>query len=72
VVVEFYKTLFKEEGRGHFCIDNAFWEAEELVTPEERASLEAPYSEMEIKEVVFSYYLEGAPDPDGLYFMFYQ
>jgi hypothetical protein len=44
VVVEFYKTLFKEEGRGHFCIDNAFWEAEELVTLEERASLEAPYS----------------------------
>lgn len=32
----------------------------------------APFTEEEIKNVVFSCYAEGAPGPDGLPFLFYQ
>jgi hypothetical protein len=34
--------------------------------------LQASFSEKEVKEVIFSSYAEGAPDPDGLSFIFYQ
>ena len=34
--------------------------------------LDAPFSEAEIKEAIFSCYPEGAPGPDGLSFLFYQ
>jgi hypothetical protein len=41
------------------------------VQPEESVELEAPFSEKEIREVVFSCYAEGAPDPNGLSFLLY-
>jgi hypothetical protein len=34
--------------------------------------LEAPFSEMEVKKVVFGSYSEGGSVPDGLSFLFYQ
>jgi len=34
--------------------------------------LEAPFSEEEIRAAVFESYAEGAPDPDGFSFLFYQ
>lgn len=34
--------------------------------------LEAPFSEFEVKDVVFSSYAKGAPGPDGFSFLFYQ
>lgn len=35
-------------------------------------SLESRFSEQEIKEAVFGSYVDGAPGPDGLPFVFYQ
>ena len=49
-----------------------FWSREDLVTEEENNLLTRPFSEEEIKEVVFSCYSDGAPGPDGISFMFYQ
>jgi hypothetical protein len=42
------------------------------VTSEENDKLDCRYTEGEIKEVVFGSYVDGAPGPDGLSFMFYQ
>ena len=38
----------------------------------ENELLTAPFSEGEIKEAVWSCYVDGAPGPDGLSFLFYQ
>lgn len=49
-----------------------FWMGEDMVTAEENYLLTSPFSEKEIKEVVFSCYSDGAPGPDRISFMFYQ
>jgi hypothetical protein len=42
------------------------------VSPRENVELTAPFSEQEIKRVIFDSYTEGAPGPNGLSFLFYQ
>ena len=42
------------------------------MTALENELLEAPFTENEVREAVFSSYAEGAPGPDGLSFLFYQ
>ena len=49
-----------------------FWEEEDKVSRNENELLIAPFSELEIKNAIFSCYAEGAPGPDGLSFLFYQ
>ena len=44
----------------------------EKVTALENELLEAPFTENEVREAVFSSYAEGAPGPDGFSFLFYQ
>ena len=34
-------------------------------------ALTAPFTELEIKDAVFSCYADGAPGPDGISFLFY-
>lgn len=72
IAVDFYKTLFATENISALTLDNSFWSENDLVTPEENAMLTAPFSEEEIKEAVFSCYAEGATNPDGISFIFYQ
>jgi hypothetical protein len=72
IAAGFYKGLFKWESRKPFCLGNNFWEAADLVLPEENGELETPFCEDEVRNVVFSSYAEGAPGPDGLSFLFYQ
>jgi hypothetical protein len=43
--VKFYKTLFGTEPKENIRIGEDFWEEDELVTAEENAMLEAPFSE---------------------------
>lgn len=43
-----------------------------MVSDDQNASLEADFTESEVKDAVFSSYAEGAPSPDGLSFIFYQ
>jgi hypothetical protein len=71
IAVQYYKELFGWESREPFCLADNFWDACDLVFSEENSSLESPFREKEIKEVVFSCYAEGAPGPDGLSFSFY-
>jgi hypothetical protein len=71
VAVNFYKGLFRCEDRGSFCLEENFWDLEDLVSSAEPEKLEAPFSDKEIKDAVFSCYSEGAPGPDGISFLFY-
>jgi hypothetical protein len=47
-----------------------FWDSDEILTADEVMALAEPFSEVEIKEVVFSCYSEGVPRSDGLSFLF--
>jgi hypothetical protein len=72
VAANYYKMLFGRESRGNFSLQGDFWEVEDKVTSEENETLQAPFLEEEVKGVLFSCYLEGAPRPDGLHFLFFQ
>ena len=72
ISVIFYKTLFGKEPSGEVKLGGVFWEADELVTDEENGILEAPFSEEEVRDAVFSSYAKGAPGPYGFSFLFYQ
>jgi hypothetical protein len=71
VAAEYYKDLFRWEGRGSSSLGNNFWAPEELVSPAEVMELETPFLEDEVKAAMFNSYAEGAPGPDGLS-LFYQ
>jgi len=71
VAVNFYKDLFKNEGRPNIHLADDFWSHNKKVPEEENNVLTAPFTELEIKEAVFSCYAEGAPGPDGISFVFY-
>jgi hypothetical protein len=57
--VEFYKTLFWKEDRVNIKMEEDFWSADELVSPEENEMLEASFTEAEIKQAIYSSYVEG-------------
>jgi hypothetical protein len=71
-VVEFYKTLFGIEDRVNIKMEENFWNADELVTPEENEMLEASFIKAEIKQAIDSAYADGALGPDGFSFMVHQ
>jgi hypothetical protein len=71
IAVGYYRDLFGWESRGSSCMGDDFWAPEEKVAPYERLDLEAPFLVDEVKAIVFNSYSEGAPDPDGLSFLFY-
>jgi hypothetical protein len=66
------KKLFGEEERKNISLDGGFWEGSEKVSVEENLLLEADFTEEEILQAVKGSYLEGAPEPDGFSFLFYQ
>jgi hypothetical protein len=72
VAADFYNHLFRKDERGSCSLSSNFWDQGDSLTWEECEELEAPFTEEEIKSVVFSCYLEGAPGPDGIPFFFYQ
>ena len=70
--VDFYRKLFGKEENSGVKLGQDFWEVNEKVTALENELLEAPFTENEVREAVFSSYAEGAPGPDGFSFLFYQ
>ncbi|CAD6339566.1 unnamed protein product [Miscanthus lutarioriparius] len=72
IAIDFYRNLFAKEDRINVKLADDFCKPEELVTSEENDLLTKPFSEEEIKSVVFSCYAEGAPGPDGVSLLFYQ
>jgi hypothetical protein len=59
IAADFYKNLFKKEDRENVSLEEFFWDTEDLVTIEENLELEAPFSQEEVKALVFSCYSEG-------------
>ena len=72
VASDFYKDLFNKENPSGFSLQSNFFSASEKVSPAKNELLEAPFSETEVKEAIFSSYPDGAPGPDGIPFLFYQ
>jgi hypothetical protein len=72
IAVDFYKDLFRKERREDISPGENFWREEDKVTQEENDNLSAPFTEIEIKMAIDNCYVEGAPDPDGLPFLFFQ
>jgi hypothetical protein len=72
IATDFYKNLFAKEMDEDVKLDLNFWDEEDLVTQEENNSLDAPFTEEEIKKAIFNSYSDGAPGPDGLPFLFFQ
>jgi len=70
--VDFYIKLFGKEENSGVKLGQDFWEVDEKVTALENELLEAPFTENEVREAVFSSYAEGAPGPNGFSFLFYQ
>jgi hypothetical protein len=58
IVVDFYKDLFKKEGRGEVYLAESFGCLGEKVTQEENDLLSTPFLEEEIKATIFSCYAE--------------
>jgi hypothetical protein len=71
VATDFYKDLFKKEPCSGYSLKDDFFSPEEKITETQNKTLEAPFSEEEVKEAVFGSYLDGAPGPDGFPFLFY-
>jgi hypothetical protein len=61
ITKDYYKNMFSWESRGAAALGELFWDAEDLVTPEENIGLIAPFSKQEVKEAVFGSYAGGAP-----------
>jgi hypothetical protein len=72
VASEYYKNLFRYEPRPNVNIDAEFFSREEKLGAHDREMLENGFSEEEIRRAVFESYSDGAPEPDGLSFIFYQ
>jgi hypothetical protein len=72
VAVDFYKNLFSKEDKPNISLDDNFWDEQDLLTAEEVAILDAPFSEEEIHSAIMGSYAAGAPGPDGFSFLFYQ
>jgi hypothetical protein len=72
VATKCYKELFKFKSRPNINIFANFSSEEEKLTDEENLVLEDKFTEEEIKKAVFESYSDGAPELDGLSFMFYQ
>lgn len=53
IAMSFYKNLFVPEKNEGITWRHDFWDNDELVTQEENDLLDSPFSEEEIKEVVF-------------------
>lgn len=68
IAVDFYKNLFTYE-RGSAKLDRTFCKEDEKVTKVENEEFVKPFSEVEVKEALFSSYAEGAPGPDGIFFL---
>jgi hypothetical protein len=63
--------LLDFEAKPNVDLGMDFWDADDLVTPEENERLEKPFSEEDVKAAIFASYANGAPGPDDLSFLFY-
>ena len=72
IAVNYYKNLFGFEQKLNVDLADDSWGPDDRVSGAQNEVLDAPFSETEVKDAVFSSYTEGAPGPDGFSFLFYQ
>jgi hypothetical protein len=70
IAVEYYKSLFGFEEKIGTGLAEDFWLEGEKVTSEQNLFLETDFTENKVKDAIFGSYAEGAPGPDGFYFLF--
>lgn len=70
IATSFYKDMFKKEDKNGFSLSEDFFSSEEKVSDNANISLQAPFTEEEVKEAIFGSYSDGAPVPDGLSILF--
>jgi hypothetical protein len=68
-IVNFYDALFSEPISWRPRVDNLEFEA---LSMDEAASLEDPFEEQEVREVINSMDRDKAPGPDGFSLAFFQ
>jgi hypothetical protein len=68
-IVNFYEALFSEPSSWRPRVDNLEFEA---LSVDEAASLEVPFEEREVREVIFGMDRDKAPGPDGFSLAFFQ
>ena len=68
----FYKELFGPSTSSGFHMEPGCWDSREKVNEQDNEELEKPFSELEIKDSVFSMEKNTAPGPDHIPVEFYQ
>jgi mannosylglycoprotein endo-beta-mannosidase len=71
-ITNYYKGLFGSPEEGNFSMDETRIDDIPQVSTKENSLLTAPYSEEEVKKVVFQMEHNKAPGPDGFPAKFYQ
>jgi hypothetical protein len=68
-IVNFYESLFSEPLSWRLRVDNLEFE---VLSMDEAASLEVPFEEREVREVINSMDRDKAPGPDGFSLAFFR
>jgi hypothetical protein len=68
----YYKTIFGPSEKSSFTLSSSLWGPNSCVSQEENHNLVAPFTQEEIKKVVFSMDKNTAPGPDHLPIEFFQ
>jgi hypothetical protein len=71
-IIDFYKQLFATSHDKQASLYPTFWDEQFLLSDSARLALEQPFTEDELKLVVFSSNAAGAPGPNRFSFIFYQ
>jgi hypothetical protein len=70
-IIDYYKQLFGEDPEMQAMLNSNFWEHSYLIAESDRMDLEKPFTDLELKEIVFGSEALGAPGPNDFSFMFY-
>ena len=72
VIEKFYKKLFGKQNPSSVSLDNDAWATKGRLSAEEDELLNSPFSEEEVRKVIFDMKENSAPGPDGFGVSFYK
>lgn len=71
-ITKFYKHLFGDSADWGVHLGNEFWDQEQKLIGQMATNLIEPFTEEEVKAVVFDMKTESAPGPNGFGACFFQ